>query len=119
MLGTPHHHDRGRDIVIMVPASDSEARHIADGNTGDVLHLDWKTVGLAEDNVLDVPNLVPLGDVVGAAAVDQSDPADIDRLLPDRDLAAADIDVGVAERGNQLRYRNIVGFKFSEIRIDI
>jgi hypothetical protein len=30
--------------------------------------------------------------------VDQADPANIDRLLTDRDLAAADIDVGVAER---------------------
>src|ERR1700722_1120175 len=119
MLGPPHHHDGGRYIVIVVPAPDSEPRHITDGNTGDVLDLDWKTVRLTEDNVLDVPDLVPLGDVIGAAAVDQSNTADIDRLLPDRDLAAADVYVRIAECGNELRYRNVVGFELAKIRVDV
>ena len=80
--------------------ADAKARHIADRNRGDILDLDRKTVRLAQDDVLDVLDLVALGDVVGAAAVDQSDAADIDRLLADRDLTAADIDIGVAERGD-------------------
>ena len=61
-------------------------------------------------------NLVALGDVVGAAAVDQSDAADIDRLLTDRDLAAADIDVGVAERGDELGNRDVVGLELLQGR---
>ena len=76
--------------------------------------FDW-----VKHDVLDVLDLVTLGDVVGAAAVDQSDAADIDGLLTDRDLAAADIDVGIAERGDELRNRNVVGFQLSEIGVDI
>ena len=103
----------------MIPAPDPEARHKADGNGRDVLHLDGKAVRLTEDDVLDVPDLVTLCDVVGAATVDQSDAADIDRLLSDRDLTAADIDVGVAERRNELRDRDVVGFQLLQIGIDI
>ena len=91
--------------------ADSQARHITDGNVRDILDLDRKTARLGQDDVLDILDLVALGDVVGAAAVDQSDAADIDRLLADRDLAAADIDVGIAERGDQLGHRDIVGFQ--------
>ena len=46
MLGPSHHHNRGRDIVFVVPAPDSKARHIADGNARDILDLDRKTVRL-------------------------------------------------------------------------
>jgi len=54
-------------------------------------------LNLAEDDVLDVRDLGNTCDVVGATLIDQSDAAEVDRLLADRDLAAADIDVGVAE----------------------
>ncbi len=47
MLGPSHHHNRGRNIIFVVPAPDSESRHIADGNGRDILYLDWKTVRLA------------------------------------------------------------------------
>ena len=40
--------------------------------------------------------------VVGAAVVDESDPADIDRLLPDGDFTAADVDIAIAERRGHL-----------------
>src|SRR3984893_18743964 len=119
MLGPPHHHDRGRNVVVVIPAPDAKARHKTDGNTRDVLDLDRKTVELAEDDVLDVLKLVTLGDVVGATAVDQTDTADIDRLLADRDLAAPDIDVGIAERGDQLRDRDVIGFQLLQVGIDI
>jgi hypothetical protein len=119
MLGPPHHHDRGRDIVIMVPAPDAKPWHIADGYGRDILDLDRKTVRLGQDDVFDVLDFVTLGDVVGAPAVDQSNTADIDGLLPDRDFAAAHIDVGIAERGDELGDRNIVGFELSEIGVDV
>src|ERR1700676_2627698 len=119
MLGPPHHHDRGGNVVVVVPAPDSQPRHITDGNIGYLLDLDRKTVRLAQDDILDVLNLVTLGDIVGAAAVDQADTADIDRLLADGDLAAADIDVGVAERGDQLRDRDVIGFELLQVGVDI
>src|SRR5579863_9022312 len=103
MLGPPHDHNRGSDIVVVIPAPDSKAWNVTDRNGRDLLDLDRETVRLAQHDVLDVLNLVPLGNVVGAAAVDQSDTADIDGLLSDRDLTTADIDVGIAERGNELR----------------
>jgi hypothetical protein len=111
VLGSPHHHDGGCNIVVVISPPDSKPRNIADGNGCNVLDLDRKTVRLGQDNVLDVLDLVTLGDVVGAAAIDQSDTAYVDRLLPDRDLPAADIDIGIAERGDQLRDRDVVGFQ--------
>ena len=42
-------------------------------------------------------DLVPLGQILVAAAVDQANAADVDGLLADRDFAAADVDVGVAD----------------------
>jgi hypothetical protein len=47
MLRPSHHHDRGCNIVFVVPAPDSKARHIADRNCRDILYLDRKTVRLA------------------------------------------------------------------------
>jgi hypothetical protein len=41
------------------------------------------------------------------------------RLLADGDFAAADIDVGVAERGDQLRNGDVVGFELLRIGVDI
>src|ERR1700742_5095978 len=102
MLGASHHHDGGGDVVIMVPARDAEPRHVADRHIGDVLDLDREPVGLGQDDVLDGLHMVAVGGVGGPAAVDEANAADIDRLLADDDLAAADIDVGVAERGDQL-----------------
>ncbi len=40
-------------------------------------------------------------------------------MLTDRDFATANIDVGIAERGDELRDRNIIGFQLSEIGVDI
>ena len=40
-------------------------------------------------------------------------------MLADGDLAAADIDVGVAERGDQLRNGDVVGFELLRIGVDV
>src|SRR3984885_8232833 len=119
VLGSSHHHDGGGDVVIVISAPNAEPRPKTDGDAGDVLDLDRQAVHLGQDDVLDVLDLVALGDVVGAAAIDESDAADIDRLLPDRDLTTADIDVGVTERGDELRDRDVVGFQLLQIGIDI
>src|SRR5260221_5818112 len=102
MLGPPHHDDRRRDVIIVIPARDSKPRHVTDRDPRHVLDLDGKPARLGQDDVLDILDLVALGDVIRAAAVDQPDAANIDRLLSDRDLSAAAIDVRVAERAIQL-----------------
>ena len=84
VLRSSHHDDGRRDVVLKIPAGNAEPRHVADGHLCDILDLDRKPVRLGQDDVLDVLDLVALGDVVGAAAIDQPDAADIDRLLPDR-----------------------------------
>src|SRR4029077_5290686 len=119
VLGPTHDHDRGGDVVVVIPARYSKPRHETHGNAGHVLDLDRQAIRLSEDDVLDVLNLVTLGNVFGAAVVDQADATDVDRLLPDRDLAATDIDVGVAERGDQLWDCDVVGLKLLQVGIDV
>src|SRR3984885_23974 len=119
VLGSSHHHDGGGDVIVVTPAADTKPRHKTDGDAGDVLDLDRQAVHLGQDDIFDVLDLVALGDVVGAAAIDEPDAADVDRLLPDRDLTPADIDVGIAERGDELGDRDVVGFQLLQIGIDI
>ena len=70
---------------------------------------------MPEDDLLDVIDLVALGQIVVATVIDQSDAADVDGLLADDDLAPPDIDVGIAERGQDLRYGDIESFKSQRI----
>jgi hypothetical protein len=46
VLGSPHHDDRGCNVILVIPARDPEPRHIPDGNACDILDLDGKTVRL-------------------------------------------------------------------------
>ena len=103
----------------MVDAGDAEPRHIADRNLGNVLDLNRNAVELAEHDVLDVVDVIALRQILIAAAVEQSDAADVHGLLADRDLAAADIDVGIAQRVDDLRYRDAVGVELMQIDVDI
>ena len=57
--------------------------------------------------------------IIVAAVVDQPDAADVDGLLADADFASADIDIGVAQRGQDLRHRDVVGFQFVRIDLDL
>src|SRR5260370_31334554 len=100
-------------------AGDAKARHIADADGRDILDLDRKTAGLGQDNILDVLNPVSSGDIIRSAGVDETDAANVDRLLTDRDLTAAHIDVGVTERADQLWHGDVVGFKLVEIGFSV
>src|SRR6202034_3222316 len=62
---------------------------------------------------------VALREVVLAPVVHQPDAADVDGLLADADLASADIDVGVAERGEDLRYRHPVELELARVDVDV
>src|SRR5262249_16194081 len=103
----------------MIPAGDAEPRHVADRDLGDVLYLHWDAVELRQHDIFDVPDMPALRQVAVSAAVKQSDGADIHRLLADGDLAPAHIDIGVAERADDLRDRDIVGVEFIEIDLNI
>ena len=81
----------------MITAGNAESRHVADVDTGDILDQDWEPIVLAQYDILDVVDVITLGQIVIAAAVDQADAADVYRLLADGDLATADVDIGVAE----------------------
>ena len=100
LLGAAHDDDARDRVVLVVVAPDAEPRHVADRDRGDVLHLQRHAVGLGQDDVLDVVDLVALGQIVVAAVVDQADAADVDGLLADADFAPADVDVGVAQRAS-------------------
>ena len=58
--------------------------------------------GFARD-VLDIADPVALRQIIGAAVVHETDAPDVDRLLTEIDSAAADIDIGVADRADHLR----------------
>ena len=66
-----------------------------------------------------VADPVALGQILLAATVDQANAADIDRLLADGDFAAAHIDIGVAQRADQLRHRDAVGLELLQVRLDL
>src|SRR6516225_3811334 len=119
VLGSSHHDDGCHNIVVAISAGNAEARHVTDRNVCDVLDLDGQAARLGQDDVFDVLHVVTIRHNLVAAAIDQPDAADIDRLLPDRDFAAADIDVGVSERGNKLRHSDIVRFELLQVGVDI
>ena len=116
VLGASHDHDRGHHVVVVIAAGDAEARHVADVDPRDVLHQHRHAVVLAEDDVLDVVDVIALGEIVVAAVVDEPHAADVHGLLADRDLAAADVDVRVAERAQELRHGDVVGLELARDR---
>ncbi len=114
-----HNDDGGDDIVLVVAAGFAEPRRVADDDGGDILDEYRHAVELAERNVLDVLDLVALGQIGGAAGIDQADAANVHGLLPHIDGAAADIDVGGAERTDHLRQRDVVGVELVQIDLDL
>ena len=114
-----HDDDGGDDVVLVIAAGLAEARHVADGHLGDVFHKDRHAVRLRKRDVLDVRDLVALGDIRGAAGVHQTDAANVHRLLAHVDGASADIDIGVADRADDLRQRDVVGVELVQIDFDV
>ncbi len=114
------HHDDGRDnIVLIVSPHLAKPRRITDRDLGDVFDEYRDAVALPERNILDVFDVIALCEVVGAAGVHQADATNVDGLLAHIDRPAADIDVGVAERSDNLRQRNVVSVEFVQIDVDI
>ena len=114
-----HDHDRGDDVVFVVATGISEPRHIADQDLRDVPDLDRHAVRLRQYDVFDVADPVAFCQILGAAAVEKADTADIHRLLTEMDGAAAHIDVGIADRADHLGQGHVVGIELVQIDFDL
>jgi len=110
MLCPAHDDDRGGDIVVMIPPRDAEARNVADRHIGDVLDQNGNAVGLRQDDIFDVTDLIAVGDDFIPAIVDQANAADVHGLLPDGDLAGAYVDIRISYGSDQLRHGDIKSF---------
>ena len=119
MQGAVHHHDRRHHVVFVVAAGLAKSGNVTDRDLGNVLDVNRDAVGLTQDDILDVFDVVTLRQVSGPAAVHQADAANVDGLLADVDGAAADIDVGVADRRDHLGKRHVVGVELMQIDIDV
>ncbi len=114
-----HHHDAHHAVRIVVVAPHAEARANAHGHFGNIFHQHGHAVVLRQHYVFDIVHFAALRQVVVAAVVHQTDAANIDGLLADLDFASADVDVGVAERGNNLRHGDAVKFQFVRVRFHV
>src|SRR5215831_7149509 len=119
MKGPTHDHNRQGNIAIIVLAGYAKSRNVADRDLGDILDDDGDAVHLCQNDVLDVVDLVALRQVVGATAVDETHTTDVDRLLAHGDLAAAHVDIGVTQGGDDLRYGDAVAVKLMQIDLDV
>src|SRR5262249_51241963 len=90
-----------------------------DIDRGDVLDGHRDAVLLGQNNVLDVLDSMPLGQIGRTAAVDQADAADVHRLLADVDGAAAHIGIGVSNGGGELRQRDALGIEPVQIDLNL
>ncbi|MGY4297252.1 hypothetical protein ACVWXN_005347 [Bradyrhizobium sp. i1.4.4] len=108
LLTAAHQDDALHDVVGIVDAGNAETGFLADSDGGDVLDQHRIAVGLRDHGV---------GEVVDRT--DQADAAYHGRLLADIDGVAADIDVGIADRLEQLRQCQAVGDQLVEIDLEL
>ena len=96
MKGAAHHDNRHDNVTLVVQTGDTEPWHISNGCLGDILNLNGNAIELPEYDVLDVTYMIAIGQVLIAAAVQQPDTANVYGSLADCDVAAADVDIGIA-----------------------
>src|SRR6185437_13786394 len=107
LLAAPHQHDALNDVVVVVLAGDAEPRLVANLDGGDVLDQYRRAVWRGDHGVLDRID-----------RPDQADAAHDRRLRADVDGVTANIDVGVADRLQQLRQRQPIRDQLVEIDLD-
>src|SRR5580704_10224953 len=115
----PHHDDRPHDIALLVAAQNAVPWPVADRHLTDILHQHGDAVLLGQHHILDVVNLVTLGEIVTAAVINQTDTPDIDGLLANADFASAHVDVRVTQRGQDLGHSDAVGFELVRVYLDL
>ena len=108
LLAAAHQHDALHDVVVLIEAGDAEPRFLADGDGGDVLDQHRIAAALRHHGI---------GEIVDRA--DQADAAHHRGLRADIDGVAADIDVGIADRLQQLRQRQAVGDQLVEVDLQL
>src|ERR1700730_13451314 len=100
----PHQHDALHDVVGIVVARDSEPRQIADADVGHVADHHRRALVVGDERAADL-----------FYRMNQSHAPHDGRLRAEIHRLAADIDVGVAERGQYLRDRQSVAHQLALI----
>ena len=107
-LAAAHQHDALHDVVVLIETGNAEPRLLADRHGGDVLDQNGVAAALRHHGV---------GEIVDRT--DQADAAHHGGLAADVDGIAADIDVGIADRLQQLRQRQAIGDQLVEIDLQL
>ena len=108
LFATAHKHDALDDIVVCVLAGDAEPRFVTDLHRGHVPHQDRVPPALRQHRVAQL-----------LRRADEPDAAHHRRLRANIDGVAADIDVAVIQRLQQLRQRQPVGNQLVEIDLKL
>ncbi len=108
LFATAHQHDALDDVVVAVLAGDTKPRLFPDRHRRDVLDQHRIAAALGDHGV---------GEIVDRA--DQPDAAHHGRLAADIDGVAADVDVGIADRLQQLRQGQPIGDQLVEIDLNL
>src|SRR5581483_10130622 len=108
LLAAAHEDDALHDVVGLVLAGDAEPGTVTDGDGGDVAHQHRVAAALGQHGVAEVLH-----------AADEPDATHHGDLRPDVDRIAADIDVAVAQRLQQLRQREAVGHELVEVDLQL
>ena len=75
--GAARDDDRHGYIIVVVFAYDAGPWHVTHVHPGDILDQHGRAIALAEHDIFDIGDVLPLGDVVGAAIVDEPDATDV------------------------------------------
>jgi hypothetical protein len=95
------------------------AGHVADLHLPDILHQHGDAVGPGPEQRSRCRQPCSPGSNHHCRRHRSTDAADIDGLLADADFASADVDVRVAQRGQDLRHGDVVGFQLVRVHLDL
>src|SRR5215475_10319264 len=108
LLATAHQDDALHDIVVIVLAGNAETRLVPDDDLGDVLHQHGVAADLGQHGVVEI-----------VERADEANATHHRRLAANIERVAADIDVAVVERLQDLRKRQAVGHQFVDVDLQL
>src|SRR5215510_2161878 len=108
LLATAHQDDALHDIVVIVLAGNAETRLVPDDDLGDVLHQHGVAADLGQHGVVEI-----------VERADEANAAHHRRLASNIERVAADIDVAVVERLQDLRKRQAVGHQLVDVDLQL
>jgi len=83
------------------------------------MDLHRHAIGLRKRDILDVLGSVALGEIVAPPSSIRPTPRMFTDCCPMRISRAANVDVGVSERGDDLRNRDVIRLQLPQIHVDI